>query len=510
MSLWSEGLAAAMTHTTWTSAANFRCQVAICNTNCLIGNAVRSRSTTETICAHHQLLQDSAKTDHKTHHSQRYKDIIPSSILSYTILQPKSLHCRVHSSQADLAHGIELWSWSNAQRSHDHFRPLLDCRSIPALDQKGKPNGYDKIMVGRLVNPSYLSLWHIMTLTLITLVRTYQVYQHIFSGSILTRLRLTGHLSPMLANQLPPDVEAVWVDSMAFFLLFLLRKRQCQSKHTQQFSDMLRVRSPFYHFRKCYSNQRFQSSATHFPCWFSLHGTCLKMVYLSTQSMAIQIWFNREIQFFNHEIWDFSIGFPPHHFQVKYIFPAWWKTSSGPFCDSNFQLLPPLVRTTKERSALGTNLGWSGCGFHNGESPYPNMWIMNDHYRIHMIDLLSTNGTHISIYQQMRGPSPNIREGTHRSAACRSPSTTWTYGAKIDQSPLWQRHWKNQERCIHDTMNWTSWHSKSAATKFQQVASTKIMGGWICLWFYYMCINLYITQYNPCITHVYIQSNNPV
>jgi hypothetical protein len=35
------------------------------------------------------------------------------------------------------------------------------------------------------------------------------------------------------------------------------------------------------------------------------------MVYLSTQSMAIQIWFNREIQFFNHEIWDFSIGFPP-------------------------------------------------------------------------------------------------------------------------------------------------------------------------------------------------------
>ena len=68
-----------------------------------------------------------------------------------------------------------------------------------------------------------------MTLTLITLVRTYQVYQHIFSDSILTRLRLTGHLSPMLANQLPPDVEAVWVDSMAFFLLFLLRKRQCQN-----------------------------------------------------------------------------------------------------------------------------------------------------------------------------------------------------------------------------------------------------------------------------------------
>ena len=133
----------------------------------------------------------------------------------------------------------------------------------------------DKIMVGRLVNPSYLSLWHIMTLTLITLVRTYQVYQHIFSGSILTRLRLTGHLSPMLANQLPPDVEAVWVDSMAFFVLFLLRKRQCQSKYTQsQFSDMLRVRSPFYHFWKCYSNQPFQSSATHFPCWFSLHGTC--------------------------------------------------------------------------------------------------------------------------------------------------------------------------------------------------------------------------------------------
>lgn len=46
-------------------------------------------------------------------------------------------------------------------------------------------------------------------------------------------------------------------------------------------------------------------------------------------------------------------------------------------------------------------------------------------------------------------------------------------------------------------------------TKFQQVASTKIMYGWICLWSYYMCINLYITPYNPCITHVYIQSNNP-
>jgi len=31
--------------------------------------------------------------------------------------------------------------------------------SIPALEvQKGKPNGYDKIMIGRLVNPSYLSL----------------------------------------------------------------------------------------------------------------------------------------------------------------------------------------------------------------------------------------------------------------------------------------------------------------------------------------------------------------
>ena len=73
------------------------------------------------------------------------------------------------------------------------------CRSIKkALDQKGKPNGYDKIMVGRLVNPSYLSLWHIMTLTLITLVRTYQVYQHIFEW--LNSHQTLPHWSPQ------PDV----------------------------------------------------------------------------------------------------------------------------------------------------------------------------------------------------------------------------------------------------------------------------------------------------------------
>lgn len=50
-----------------------------------------------------------------------------------------------------------------------------------------------------------------------------------------------------------------------------------------------------------------------------------------------------------------------HQFHPATYFPtknsAWWKTSRGPFCDSNFQLLPPLVRTTKERRALGTNLG---------------------------------------------------------------------------------------------------------------------------------------------------------
>ena len=272
---------------------------------------------------------------------------------------------------------------------------------------------------------------------------------------------------------------------------------------------MLRVRSPFNHFRKCYSNQPFQSSATPFPCWFSLHGTCLKMVYLSTQSMAIQIWFNREIQFFNHEIWDFSLGFP-HHFQVKYIFPTWWKTSSGPFCDSNFQLLPPLVRTTKERSALGTNLDpwrihgagilmltWLGYGMMG--SMEHHIWqhhgsVMG--YRIHMIDVLSTNGTHISIYyQQMRGPSPNIREGTHRSAACRSPSTTWTYGAKIDQSPLWQRHWKNQEWCIHDTMNWTSWHSKSATTNKISTSCFHEDHVWVDM--FMILLHVYQFIYNP-------------
>lgn len=47
--------------------------------------------------------------------------------------------------------------------------------------------------------------------------------------------------------------------------------------------------------------------------------------------------------------------FHPSDFPTKDS--AWWKTSRGPFCDSNFQLLPPLVRTTKERRALGTNLG---------------------------------------------------------------------------------------------------------------------------------------------------------
>ena len=50
-----------------------------------------------------------------------------------------------------------------------------------------------------------------------------------------------------------------------------------------------------------------------------------------------------------------------HQFHPATYFPtknsAWWNTSRGPFCDSNFQLLPPLVRTTKERRALGTNLG---------------------------------------------------------------------------------------------------------------------------------------------------------
>ena len=117
---------------------------------------------------------------------------------------------------------------------------------------------------------------------------------------------------------------------------------------------------PVWHFRAHVATNQTTFFPLHksdgFKLQYRTHTRWHNMDMIVTYSISSQV----NLRFFSGvtsgDLKD-SINSIPSDFPHPVRRSAWWKTSKGPFCDSNFQLLPPLVRTTKERRALGTNLG---------------------------------------------------------------------------------------------------------------------------------------------------------